>query len=67
MLDSGCANACALNGLRGPMRHWFTGFTHFFWLVAAWGSARAERPSVCLGRKLYKHADFTITVSVPRN
>ena len=28
MLDSGCANACALNGLPGPMRHWFTGFTH---------------------------------------
>ena len=28
MLDSSCANACALNGLPGPMRHWFTGFTH---------------------------------------
>ena len=27
MLDSSCANACALNGLPGPMRHWFTGFT----------------------------------------
>ena len=28
MLDSSCANACALNGLPGPMRRWFTGFTH---------------------------------------
>ena len=28
MLDSSCANACALNGLPGPMRLWFTGFTH---------------------------------------
>ena len=28
MLDSDCTNACAFNGLPGPMRHWFTGFTH---------------------------------------
>ncbi len=28
MLDCSCTNACALNGLPGPMRHWFTGFTH---------------------------------------
>ena len=28
MLDSSCANACALNGLPGPVRHCFTGFTH---------------------------------------
>ena len=29
LLDSDCANACAFNGLPGPMRHWFTGFTHY--------------------------------------
>ena len=28
LLDSECANACAFNGLPGPMRHCFTGFTH---------------------------------------
>ena len=28
MLHPSCANACAVNGLPGPMRHWFTGFTH---------------------------------------
>ena len=28
MLDCSCTNACASNGLPGPMRHWFTGFTH---------------------------------------
>ena len=28
LLDSDCTNACAFNGLPGPMRHWFTCFTH---------------------------------------
>ena len=28
MLESDCTNACAFNGLPGPKRHWFTGFTH---------------------------------------
>ena len=28
LLNSDCTNACAFNGLPGPMRHWFTGFTH---------------------------------------
>ena len=28
MLDSSCANDCTLNRLPGPMRHWFTSFTH---------------------------------------
>ena len=30
MLDSSCANACALNGLPGPMRLWFTHSLTFF-------------------------------------
>lgn len=33
MLDSGCTNAGALNGLPGPTRHWFTRFTHSHSLV----------------------------------
>ena len=33
----------------------------FFWLVAAWVCARAERPSVCGSKNLYKHA---VTLSV---
>ena len=32
LLDSDCANACAFSGLPGPMRHWFTGFTHSLWI-----------------------------------
>ena len=39
MLNSGCANACALNGLPGPMRHWFTRFTHSLkWSINFFGN-----------------------------
>ena len=41
MLDSGCANAWALNGLPGPMRHWFTGFTHSHLRSGTWEHAVA--------------------------
>ena len=37
MLDSGCANACAFNGLPGPRRHWFTGFTHLLTVYNTFG------------------------------
>ena len=50
MLDSDCTNACAFNGLPGPMRHWFTGFTHTHSLTQSlkWLCVSAHFASQCL-------------------
>ena len=42
LIDSDCTNACAFNGLPGPMRHWLTSFIHFFMLSLLNEAARNQ-------------------------
>lgn len=48
MLDSDCTNACALNGLPGPMRHWFTTFC----------SKTLQHPVLLYSARLFQNIPF---------